>query len=228
MRILSTLPTGALALSLYLGLFGAVAIAQPYARIDVGASAPNRFSGDYFAGTGLGGRIATQPVLDIGLGYEVPFQDFTLRGEIVAATHAELRLVSGAALGAAYLDARSTLRQYSGLANIYLDVKGPFGLKPFVGMGAGVARNELGAVTSALNGVAIANEAARSQTTFAWNAMAGLAFDLTSSVTLDLTYRHLNAGRFQSSGRDAVLGNVQAVKSDFSTNQGLIGVRVRF
>jgi opacity protein-like surface antigen len=71
----------------------------------------------------------------------------------------------------------------------------------FVTAGAGLSRNELGAVTYSFPG--IAPDAATitrggDHTTFAWTAGAGTSIPLTERLLLDLTLRYSSLGTFQT------------------------------
>lgn len=88
------------------------------------------------------------------------------------------------------------------MANGYLDMGNWRGVTPYVGAGVGVALHRLEGVADfgvGFNGgpgVGYASDADR--TRFAWAVMAGLSFNVTPNVKLDLGYRYLDMGRVSS------------------------------
>jgi len=93
-----------------------------------------------------------------------------------------------------------------GLLNGYADLGTWYGITPYVGAGVGFARNtmsglsdvsvitSLGPTTSSSGGYAVDH----SRWNFAWALMAGLSFDVTQNLKLDLGYRYLDLGKFTS------------------------------
>ena len=112
------------------------------------------------------------------------------------------------------------------LANAYLDLGTWYGLTPFIGGGVGVAQNRVTGVTdtgyatntvtaSLIPAIAPVGQSAtaatfgtaanRDRTNFAWALMAGVGYDVTQNVKLELSYRYLNLGRM-STGTYACAG----------------------
>jgi opacity protein-like surface antigen len=108
-----------------------------------------------------------------------------------------------------YLDFyRGNTSSVVGLANVYADVGTWYGITPFVGGGVGVAYNRLygmtdqgQASTPTFTGPAGGYFNNGSTTNFAWALMAGLDFNITPNLKLELGYRYLNMGKI-SSGTD--------------------------
>ncbi|MGQ0673911.1 MAG: outer membrane protein [Hyphomicrobium sp.] len=96
------------------------------------------------------------------------------------------------------------IESWVGLANAYIDVFTWRGITPYVGAGIGIASISV----DGLKDVNVPNNsvfygADNTETNFAWALHAGLAYDVTSTVTLDIGYRYLNLG-------DAKSGKVRA------------------
>lgn len=91
------------------------------------------------------------------------------------------------------------IESWVGLANAYIDIFTWRGITPFVGAGIGFATvsvNGLKDVNVPQNGVAYGDD--NTDTNFAWAIHAGLAYEVTSAVTLELGYRYLNLGDISS------------------------------
>jgi opacity protein-like surface antigen len=91
------------------------------------------------------------------------------------------------------------------LANAYIDLGNWHGLTPFLGAGVGFARHRVHgvddsgvAVTGGVPSVTYGFFSDASRTNFAWALMAGLAYDVTPNVKLELGYRYLNMGKANS------------------------------
>lgn len=99
------------------------------------------------------------------------------------------------------------------LMNGYFDLGTWYGLTPYVGAGVGLSRvamtgftdNGVNVVGTAINNAGLPNGASaavaynpisdRTRWNFAWALMAGLSYDVTPNLKLDLGYRYLNMGR---------------------------------
>ena len=92
------------------------------------------------------------------------------------------------------------------MVNGYADLGSWYGFTPYVGAGVGFARNTLSGLTdtafNTLAGGSMSSSAGyagdHSKWNFAWALMAGLSFDVTQNLKLDLGYRYLDVGKFAS------------------------------
>jgi opacity protein-like surface antigen len=104
------------------------------------------------------------------------------------------------------------------MANGYVDLGSWYGITPYIGAGAGVSRNTLSGLNdNGFNYITLADAGAgagagtqtngfptggfwknRSNTQFAWALMAGLGYNVTNNLKLELGYRYINLGRFKS------------------------------
>jgi len=175
---------------------------------------------------GLGGALEDSTLFGGGIGYRFTGSlraDVTLlyRGELDYSSKAEDEFgnTGTAAAAAASL---------TGLVNVYYDVPVDFALRPFIGAGAGFARNRLGAVDYTLNGADLDREEGETTTRFAWAAMAGLSLDVSPALTVELAYRYLDAGEIATSGDFASGGTLPALSSDLVTHEATVGFRYRF
>lgn len=93
--------------------------------------------------------------------------------------------------------------EWLAMINAYADLGTYRGITPFVGAGVGMIRTEIAGFTdigtnSADNLVAIAYGADNSEWSFAWALYAGLGFEITPNLTLELAYRYLDIGDAES------------------------------
>jgi opacity protein-like surface antigen len=83
------------------------------------------------------------------------------------------------------------------LANGYIDVGTWYGVTPFVGAGVGGAIHKFAGLTDLGAGSGFAPD--RNMNTFAWAVMAGLGFNITPNLKLEISYRYLDMGTLTSS-----------------------------
>ena len=102
---------------------------------------------------------------------------------------------------------RANLSSYVTMVNGYADLGTWSGITPYVGAGAGFAYNKLSGFTdtgtayTSTDGTIVpvggySNDGGKWN--FAWGLMAGLSFDVTQNLKLDLGYRYLDYGKFTS------------------------------
>ncbi|MBV9432024.1 MAG: porin family protein, partial [Hyphomicrobiales bacterium] len=111
---------------------------------------------------------------------------------------------------------RGSLQSTVVMANAYADLGTWYGLTPYLGAGIGLARHDLGGLGgsglaftgTAFNGnnlpngasmpVSFSSSTGRTRTNLAWAFMAGLSYNISSNLKLDLGYRHLDLGNIES------------------------------
>jgi opacity protein-like surface antigen len=91
------------------------------------------------------------------------------------------------------------IESWVGLANAYIDLGTYYCVTPYVGGGIGLASvSVLGLKDVNVPNLGVAYGADHTETNFAWAVYAGLAYDVTPSVTLDLSYRYTDLGDARS------------------------------
>lgn len=114
------------------------------------------------------------------------------RGKTAFTALDHVRHVSGAEWTNEYSASKSELLF---LVNAYVDLGTWKGLTPYVGAGIGASRNTISHfrdINVSLDGVWFAPTT--SKWNLAWALHAGLGFDVTDQLTLDLGYRYVNLG----------------------------------
>jgi opacity protein-like surface antigen len=168
---------------------------------------------DSFYNTSLG----AQGIYDVGVGYQYNnFLRFDLTGEYRGGGHFQgLEQVSVPSL--TYQNANwysGTVSSAIFMANAYVDVGTWYGVTPFVGGGVGFSHNMLTGMTDQGftypgNGAGYPtggyfNDA--STNNFAWALMAGLDYNVSQNLKLELGYRYLDYGKIQSGASNCFNG----------------------
>lgn len=102
---------------------------------------------------------------------------------------------------------------YSAMANLYLDFANPSLVTPFIGAGGGILRLSIDELRS--DSVSIGDQ---SDSTEAWQLMAGMAVKLAPHTNLDLTYRYLDCSDLSWAG----------ATTDYTVNSFVVGLRYTF
>ena len=181
---------------------------------------PDPLAGGYFSSAAYQGfsntSISSSGLVDIGVGYQVnPW----FRGDVT------LEYRNGGNFQSLYtLNDPTTRTQYAdfyrgntssviAMLNGYASLGTWYGLTPFVGAGVGFAHNTLFGMTdqavATIGGVsspAGGYFSNGSTNNFAWALMAGLDFNVTENLKLEVGYRYLNMGKIGSGGSNCLNG----------------------
>lgn len=119
------------------------------------------------------------------------------------------------------------------LANTYLDLGTWHGLTPYVGAGIGASRNTFHDFTDVNTpNAGVATGATKSKWDLAWALHAGMGYQVTDRLTIDLAYRYLDMG-------DAVTGDIVPYNGpgsidnpmhfkDLTSHDVMLGIRWNF
>jgi opacity protein-like surface antigen len=144
----------------------------------------------------------SSPLFGIGLGYQY---NNWLRFDITAEYRGRANLHATAVGNQGSVDNyQGSKSEYTGLVNAYVDLGTWAHVTPFVGAGLGLSYNRIhdfydtcAALSCAGQIVAVA-DGTGSKLSFAWALHAGLAYQVTPSLTIELAYRYINLGDAQS------------------------------
>lgn len=133
-----------------------------------------------------------------GVGYSFGFVRVDMTGEYRGG--ARLSLLDSYPAGATWIagsnDVKANLASAIGLFNAYVDLGTWWCITPYVGAGIGGARHTVSGLTDVntpVGGSAYAPD--HTSYSLAWALHAGLAFDITPNLKLDVGYRYLNMGK---------------------------------
>ncbi|MGO8834714.1 MAG: outer membrane protein [Roseiarcus sp.] len=169
--------------------------------------------------------ISAGGLFDVGVGYQINnWLRFDVTGEYRGGSHfqalEQVGVPPAAGFAQGYQNAdfyRGDMSSIIGLFNGYVDIGTWYGVTPFVGAGVGLAQNTLSGLTDTgftytpsvfTNGGAPTGGyfSNGSKTSFAWALMAGLDFNVTDNLKLELGYRYLDYGKFGSGGSNCFNG----------------------
>jgi opacity protein-like surface antigen len=181
----------------------------------VDASIPaSPYEGNY---KGIQNSVSDQVFVGAGIGYQLnPWLRFDLTGEYRTKTDwqyvdqgvGDVCRPNECLPGSGYNISKGQFSSIVGLANAYFDLGTWHGLTPFVGAGVGFAHHmfghsfDIGAGTStggftgAPGGFGMGPE--RDKTSLAWALHAGLGYDVSPNLKLELAYRYLNMGEAET------------------------------
>lgn len=108
------------------------------------------------------------------------------------------------------------LETYTGFVNAFWDITNYNGFTPYLGGGVGVAYHRL------TNVVLPAGSANGSRADLAYNLTAGVSYDLTNNLKLDVAYRFTDLGFARSKGADPL------TVDDLQSHEIKVGVRYQF
>jgi opacity protein-like surface antigen len=171
----------------------------------------------FMVGVGVGYKFNNWLRADLTLDYEFP-ADFEATTECPAPcgggpaeTHIESAEISAA----------------TALANVYLDLGNYSGFTPYVGAGAGVAYVMVDDITTEAPGGST-DWGDADDWNFAWALMAGLAYQFSPSLALDVGYRYLNLGEVSSDTIAAGTGDGDFTYDDLQAHEIRVGMRYTF
>jgi len=159
----------------------------------------------------LGGAIAAGYYLR-HLDARVPLRaeiEYAARGDVRASWDRNSALATG---GFKALFNVQTLQ-----ANVYWDIDTGTAFRPFIGGGMGISF--IHASYKPENGSSYSD----TTTGFAWNAGAGVAYDINETVTVDLAYRFAGFGHAEAKRSDH-----SATRNYMTANEFLLGLRLNF
>ncbi|SEP60608.1 Opacity protein [Faunimonas pinastri] len=98
------------------------------------------------------------------------------------------------ACGSGLNDEYADISAVTGLANVYADLGYYAGFAPYIGAGVGLSYLRTSDVHSINADGTRVDFDSDGRTNFAWALMAGVSYDITHNVALDVGYRYLNLG----------------------------------
>ncbi|MDR3038947.1 MAG: outer membrane beta-barrel protein [Candidatus Adiutrix sp.] len=118
------------------------------------------------------------------------------------------------------------------MANLYYDFENDSVATPYIGAGLGLAfvkgENNFGVIRPNNDYVHIADGSDHSRK-FAWNAAAGVAWDITDSLSLDLGYRYFNINKASAGPINTDVFNLgQSEAKNMNLHEVMLGLRISY
>lgn len=117
------------------------------------------------------------------------------------------------------------LSAWTALANVYLDLGQFGGLTPYVGAGAGAAYVMIDDIESDNGDGSSGDWGDAEDWNFAWALMAGLAYEFSPNLALDVGYRYLNLGEVDSDDIEFGAGDGDFTYEDLQAHEIRVGLR---
>ncbi len=185
----------------YLGARAGVAWLEDYSHPVTGTNTTFEFD----RGWGLGGSVGYQ--------FGGPFR---LELEVAYRTN-EIDSISQG--GARLAGATGEMNSLAFMLNGFYDIQTGSAFTPYVGLGLGYARVSADGITTSGGGVTNSDD----DNKFAYQAIAGVAYQLTPAVSLTADYRY-----FATQDPSFRLSNGASVEGEYKTHNVMLGLLLRF
>lgn len=117
-------------------------------------------------------------------------------------------------------DALGETSALAGMANLLFDINSGGPLSFYGGGGVGVANVDFDGHGTAGSGVVMDDD----ETVFAWQAIAGVGFEISQSIVLDVQYRYFNAAGVSLTDITGIFNS----STDYQSHAVLGGIRFKF
>jgi opacity protein-like surface antigen len=176
--------------------------------------------------------IKSTPLFGLGFGYEFNnWLRFDITGEYRGKSTflAQDSYPGGVGFTGGTNEYTADIESWIGLANMYIDLGTYHCVTPYIGAGLGFASIDvLGLKDVNVPNNSVFYAADNTETNFAWAVYAGLAYDVTPAVTIDLSYRYTDLGDAQS-GKVTAFDNSSFYNGveieDITSHDLMVGVR---
>ena len=179
--------------------------------------------------------IKSNALFGVGIGWQARhWLRFDLTGDYRGDTtfFAQDSYPAGVGFGAGTNEYTADISSWLFLANAYWDIGTWCGFTPYVGAGIGFANisvNGLKDVNVPNNSVFYAADG--TNTNFAWAIHAGVSYDISPALSLDLAYRYADLGNAATgvvTAYDNSSSYSQVAIRDITANDVMLGVRYKF
>ena len=178
--------------------------------------------------------IKSSPLYGIGVGWQARHWlrfDLTgeYRGDAIFVGHDQYAATGGGTPGTNEYTA--DIKSWLGLGNAYIDMGNWCGFTPYIGAGIGFASISVEGMKDINvfnNSVAFGTD--KTTTNFAWALHAGVSYDVTPQMVVDLAYRYSDLGSVQSgvvTTFDGAASYSGVHIKDVTSNDLLFGVRYK-
>ncbi len=151
------------------------------------------------------------------------------RGEVVFGIHGEREFEGEPGVVGIPDPMFFNVQSYTAMFNVYKDLGNFNGVTPYLGAGLGIAYNRIDEVYFTGNPFLVNTIEGEDTLSFAWSLMAGLGYQVTDNLILDVGYRFLDLGKAQSGRVDSALfANPRVFVDDLLSHEVKVGFRYHF
>jgi opacity protein-like surface antigen len=200
------------------------------------------FSPNPFPNDNITTQFATfdsSPLFGMGVGYQFNnWLRFDVTGEYRANSHFRSIQVDHSTTPVQFADEyNASKNEILFLANGFIDLGTWWCVTPYIGAGIGGSYNTINSFTDIGNSVGLGVSSTtfaddHSKWSFAWALYAGVAYQVTPSFAVDLSYRYVNLGSFQTGPAHAFDGTAiptnPFVFDNVTSHDLMLGVRWNF
>ncbi len=192
-----------------------------------------------YVGAGVGVRLARWLRVDLT-------GEYRFSSDVDAVDHLDLTLANPDGHFSSSTAYSGEYTAFVGLANVYIDLPQWHVLTPYVGAGAGFARNRFSGFNTTSTGsfedfatghidheVTTGFASSKASTSFAWALMAGTAIDLDLNTKVDFGYRYVNLGSDLAVSTEIISCHCGTIGSpltgsDLDSHELRVGLRYEF
>lgn len=192
----------------------------PYVELSGGITAPNDSDYDSVADPDIVGTVEWGSGIDLGASAGYDFGMIRAEAEVAYKDHGFDRIVSGPDVIEDSSDLDFDFTTWSAMVNALVDFGPDDGIQGFVGGGIGIAGTELDLRDNREGNFDSDND---SDTTFAWQLLAGVRTPVTENLDVGLKYRY-----FRQDGLEFIVSDSDDFNTDFSSHSVLLSLTYNF
>lgn len=125
-------------------------------------------------------------------------------------------------------DVEHDLTTHTVLANLFYDFRNTTAFTPFVMGGIGMAIHQTDNSVKGLGMVGDYEGSTVTRTEFAWNIGAGLGYDISDNLTVDILARHIDMGKAKWKNTATTITDKGSATGEISATEVLLGLRYAF
>lgn len=187
---------------------------EPYVELNAGITAPNDSDYDSVADPDIVGTVEWDSGIDLAAIAGYDFGAFRAEAEVAFKDHGFDRIVSGPDVIEDSSEVDFDFTTWSAMVNALVDVGSDDGIQGFVGGGIGIAGTELELRDDRSGGFFSEKD---SDSTFAWQLLAGVRTPISERVDVGLKYRY-----FSQNDLEFIVGDDDDFNTDFSSHSILL------
>ncbi|MFQ3306975.1 MAG: opacity protein-like surface antigen [Candidatus Midichloriaceae bacterium] len=208
-----------------------------YTKLEFGESKATKLKNKFYPDNYKGGdynmyKKSPKNSIMSGLGFGYQFND-NIRSDITITNFKSFKYDVNTITSTGKLEMNQDLSSNAFMANLYYSFK-HFSktVYPFIGVGVGLSSNKTGPIyekyTDNDNNHTELNFDGKRKNNFAWNALVGFGIDFTQRVNIDVFYKYMDLGKFQSKDTTYLGEPYKGFSTKIKTHNFGLGIRLKF